>query len=370
MAELAQNRESQEYLRLQEYLRQEKHKQDNVDRQPVSSSQSVASNYSEHRYNPPLEQPVASIAAGGINDYFRGHDPNVDVDALLRGSLGNDVFERLSTRGKIHAERKKLLQEREQALNLARHSFQPQLNPSTDHLAAKYYQRKFNNEHSRERESFEQSQRGRSRSRSRESFLGHLAAPTSAREASSRSASRDRSLVGPSSAQQQRQAQPFVRSQSAPATRRPMSASSPLPSPSASTSASAIGASLDANPLTPSQQPHQPSSSLTVSTSMKPIQRSSSPPLPSYVSYSTAHQPADNNRPALQSRRSRSRQELVQEDIEKVRAKSRERRDAQVRHQMKRQYLVTASNASTTSANTAQTSHATNSSAEEPMAPR
>lgn len=304
LAELAQNRESLEYLRLQDLLRQEQQKQQHDPHSKnISGDHSVASTPGGSRYGhhqaTATERPLTSIALGGIQAYFPVNDPNIDVDALLRGSLGNDVFERLSARGKIHTERKKIMQEREQAMHLARHSFAPQLAPHTEQLAAKYYKRKEESD--------------RSRSRSRESVQ---------RLSASRATSRERSQT-------------------------PTSLSRKV-----------------SNPATDS------------STSLKPMLRSSSPPLPttqqaSDPQPSSSSSSAANNRARSQpppSRRSKTRQELVQEDIAKVRAKSRERRDAQVRQEMKRQFLP-ASNASSslTVASSAQTSHAAMSSAEEPL---
>lgn len=308
-----------EYLRLQEFLRQEKLAQEAANR-PAGNScdHSVASFADGHHFQ---ERPLTSIALGGTHDY---QDPNLDVDGLLRGSLGNDVFERLSARGKIHAERKKLLQEREQALNLAQHSFQPQLTAHTEKLAAKYFQRKFSdpNMHDSSEQEGALDRTGRSRSRSRENLLGRLTAST----ASTRSISRERPV--PVTA-----ASPLSRSHSAPAVRR---------------SISSVEAS-DRNVAASSSTP------------LKPIQRSSSPPLPN----SATNSPQRAQQPP---RRSRSRQELVQEDIAKVRAKSQERRNAQVRHQMKRQFLVVSSTSSAaTNSSSAQTSHAAVSSSEEPI---
>lgn len=323
MAELAQNRESLEYLRLQEFLRQEKQQQRN---EPVSpTDHSLRSGNPDH-------YPTSSIAAGGLHEYFPKDDPNVDVDSLLKGSLGNDVFERLSARGKIHAERKRLLQEREQAMNIARHSFAPQLAPNTENFAQNFYRRKLGTE-----DTGSDNDR-RSRSRSREYLLGRLTTST----ASSRSISRERASSSKVTA-----ASAPGRPQSAPSTR------------AIHTNTNNISASAS---------------------SLKPMQRSSSPPLPSNSHNNSTSIVGVGSSPQKSlpvSRRSKTREEVVAEDIAKVRSKSRERRDLQLQQEMKRQYLIPGSttgssaasvHASGTAVSSARTSHAAISSSEEPLA--
>lgn len=365
-----------EYLRLQEFLRQEKQRQGQSgggsrSQSPTarhSTDHSVASGYGHpNGVTHSGERPLVSIALGGLTDYFPRDDPHVDVDALVRGSLGNDVFERLSARGKIHAERKKLLQEREQAMHLARHSFAPQLAPTTDALAAKHYRRRFasgggaeasegHHDGATSVDGGDDGRRSRSRSRSRESLLGRLTTTTAA----SRSISRERPQPSSSSSSSVAMISGTIRS-------RPQSAPAVRPTTVSFTADHQHHHDPNATAATAAAVPSN-------TTPLKPMQRSSSPPLPSSTTVTAAHGAPSPQRPA--ARRSRSRQELVEEDIAKVRAKSRERREAQVRTELKRQYLpatvVAASTATTTatatsSSSSVRTSHAALSSSEDPL---
>lgn len=152
LAELAQQRDTQEFLDLQAYFKQQRVRQqqeeEETQREEAQQEEKQREGRSLSRHNSHSSLPARSGSRGHSSARVRSASPAKYLDvapheeaAVVQALSHGDIFTRLSLRGKVHAEKARILAEHERNLLFDRANFVPHLAPKTDRYAEKYHQR-------------------------------------------------------------------------------------------------------------------------------------------------------------------------------------------------------------------------------------